>query len=110
VTCEIAVVELASAVTRAERARRTRDAEPLLRRIEANFGPDGPITLLSLRPEIALPVARRLARTYGVHALDAIHLAVATEEAAGLDPEGLVLVTRDERQATAAAAMGVAVL
>ena len=50
-----------------------------------------------------------LVRSHGLQTIDAIHLAVATQEVAALDPD-LVLVTRDERQAAAAAAMGIAVL
>jgi predicted nucleic acid-binding protein len=110
VTSEIALVELTSAVARAEQAGRVRHAEALHRRIDADCGRDGPIALLSLRPEVVLPNARGLVRSHGLHALDAIHLAVATQEAAALDPEGLVLVTRDECQAAAATAMGIALL
>lgn len=109
-TSELARVEIASGLRAASRAGRIGDWRPLLGRIDANWSADGPITLLELHPPRALRTARRLVTAQRLRTLDAIHLAVALEDAravAGDDP--FVFVTRDADQAAAAAALGLAV-
>lgn len=107
VASELARVELTSAVTAAGRARRLRRPQRLLDRFDADCGPDGPLSLLRLRPEIVLPAAVELVRNHGLRTLDGIHLAVAVEEARPLaGAAGLVFVTRDAEQARVATTLG----
>ncbi len=110
VTSELARVELASAVRAASRAGRLRKWRGLLARIDADCGEEGPLTLLALRPAVVLEPAYRLVLEHRLRTLDAVHLAVALAECPALaDGEEVVFVTRDEEQAAAAAAVGLAV-
>jgi predicted nucleic acid-binding protein len=107
VTSELARLELASAIRAAARARRLRRSPGLLARIDADHGENGPIALLRLRAAAVLPVAYNLLLEHRLRTLDAIHLAVALEECPVLaGDDDVVFVTRDERQAVAAAAVG----
>lgn len=109
VTSELAVLELAAAMAAAERARRIVDAESVMRRIDADLSGD-PVSLLALSPPTVFPLARRLIDSHPLFAVDAIHLAVALAEAPAYAAEaGVVLVTRDRRQETAARSEGLAV-
>jgi hypothetical protein len=109
VTSELASVEIASAVRAAAHSSRRLRPAPLLARIEADCGPGGPVTLLRLRAETILPVARRLVLDHRLRTLDAIHLATALDDAQLLATDGhVVLVTRDGDQARAARALGLA--
>lgn len=110
VASELARVELPSAVRAASRAGRLRRWRGLLARIDADCGEEGPLTLLALRPAVVLEPAYRLLLEHRLRTLDALHLAVALEECPALaDGEDIVLVTRDEQQAAAATAVGLAV-
>lgn len=107
---EVARVELAGAVSSAFRARRKVELEAVLRRFDLDVGGAGRVLLLALRPDVVLPRARSIVLEHPVRTLDAIHLAVALEEApivAGDEP--VLFVTRDARQAAAAAALGLEV-
>lgn len=106
VSCEIARLEVTGAVMSAARARRVRDAGTLLGRFETDIGPEGQVSLLDLDPEETLPAARRLMLEHPLRTLDAIHLAVALEEA---ETQELVFVTRDRTQAAAARRLGLTV-
>lgn len=107
VTSEITRLEFASAVSAASRAGRLRNSRLFLQRFDADCGGDGPIALLRLDPEDVFPLAYRLLSEHDLRTLDALHLAVASTSAAALaDSKSVVLVTRDARQAAAAAAMG----
>ncbi len=107
VTSELASVEIASAVRAAASSSRRFKPRPLLARIEADYGPGGPVALLRLQAETILPAARRLVLDHRLRTLDAIHLATALEDARTLTADGrVVFVTRDEDQARAARAMG----
>lgn len=109
VTSEIALVEIAAAMTAAERARRIDDAEALLSRIEEEMTGD-PVILINLDTAIVFPVARRLLVEHPIFALDALHLATALAHARMyVDDGGVILVTCDRRQADAARAEGLAV-
>ncbi|MGH2708210.1 MAG: type II toxin-antitoxin system VapC family toxin [Actinomycetota bacterium] len=109
VTSELARIELASAIRGASRAGRLPGWRELLARIDADCGEDGPITLLALRPDVVLPAAYRLVLEHRLRTLDAIHVAVAVEECPILAEGGEVaFVTRDEHQAAAAGALGLA--
>ncbi len=110
VTSELARVELASAVGAASRAGRLRRWRGLLARMDADCGAEGPVTLIALRPPVVLPAAYELVLEQRLRTLDALHLAVALRECPPLAGDGDVeLVTRDEQQAAAAKALGLAV-
>lgn len=110
VTSEVSRLELTSAVCGAERAGRIADRDEVLTRIEADCLRGGSVHLLSLRPERTFPTAQRLLLEHRLRTLDAIHLAVALEDApAFAGSEEVVLVTRDDDQAAAARALGLAV-
>jgi len=110
VTSELTRVEFASATAAACRARRLSDPCPVLDRFDLDCGDDGVIAMLRLDPEATLPLARQLVTEHPLRSLDAIHLAVAlttaTQLAAG---EPITVITRDERQAAAAQAIGLSV-
>lgn len=111
VSSEVSRLELTSAVRSAERAGRIADGDELLDWIDMDCGVDGPIQLLGLRTEPTLAAARRLLLAYPLRTMDAIHLAVALEDAPHYAGDGeVVLVTRDAGQAAAARALGLAVL
>jgi hypothetical protein len=109
VTSELARVEFASAVAAAVRAGRLSEARVVLGRFDADCGDDGPLTLLRLEPEAVLTLGYELAGDHRLRTLDAIHLAVALTDAVDLAAgEKVTVVTRDENQATAARATGLA--
>jgi len=110
VTSELARVELASAVQGAVRAHRLPDGHRLHDRIDADTSEHGRIFVAAFRPRAIVPYAQELVRQHRLRTLDAIHLAVALEDAptyAGSD--GVVLVTRDVDQAAAARSLGLVV-
>lgn len=110
VTCELARLELASAVQAAHRAGRLAGGGDVLLRIDADCGPNGSVKLLTMRPEFTFVTAHRLLLQHRLRTLDAIHLAVALDDAPALaDGEEVVFVTRDAHQAAAARALGLAV-
>lgn len=77
-----------------------------LDRFDADCSDDGPIALIRLDPEGVFPLAYRLLTEHDLRTLDALHLAVASTSATALaGPDSVVLITRDDRQATAATAM-----
>jgi len=107
VSSELTRLEFASAVSAAARSGRLRNFRLFLDRFDADCGRDGPIALLRLDPEGVFPLAYRLLMEHDVRTLDALHLAVASTSAAALaGADSVLLVTRDDRQATAAAVMG----
>ncbi len=107
VTSELTRVELASAVMAAARQGRLGQPEVVLNRFDADCADDGPVALLRLDPVPVLQLARELVRGHLVRTLDAIHLAVARTTAAELAAgEPLIVVTRDDRQAEVARALG----
>lgn len=110
VTSELARIELASAVRSAARTGRIEDAQALEQSIEVDYDVGGPLILIELDRRTVLPRAHGLVREHRLRTLDAIHLAVALEDAptfAGSDE--VVFVTRDDDQAAAARALGLAV-
>lgn len=110
VTSELTRIEFASAVTTAFRTARIEGADDVLAGFDVDCGEDGVITLLRLDPTTAFPTAHRLVADQVLRTLDAIHLAVALTDVTTLAAgEPVELVTRDERQAAAAAALGLPV-
>jgi predicted nucleic acid-binding protein len=106
-TSDLTRVELARALTAAQRAGRLYDARPVLERIEADLS-GRPILTIRLDPVRLVPRSRELVLAYPLRTLCALHLAVALSLEAWTD--GVVLVTRDADQAAAARALGLAVL
>jgi len=105
-------IEFASAMTAAKRTGRIPDAVRVLERFDDLASPDGALALIPFNPERVIPAARRMVcENYPVRTLDAVHLAVAMHDTAELTGgEPITLVTRDQRQAEAAKANGLAVL
>jgi predicted nucleic acid-binding protein len=107
---EIARVEVASAAMAAERARRVPEGRSIIDRFEVDCLPGGPFTVLALESAPVIARATELVEQHPVAALDALHLAVAVDQAQVLaEGEPLVFVTRDRRQADAARALGLRV-
>jgi predicted nucleic acid-binding protein len=110
VVSEIARVEIARAVDSAARSGRIADGPSLLDAIDAVCGDGGSIRLLSLQSDVVLPLARRYVLEYGLRTLDAIHLAVASQDCPMLSiGSDFGFVTRDDIQAAAATALGFSV-
>lgn len=110
VTSELTQGELASAATVAARTGRLSDPQIVVEGFESDCEAEGPLTLLSLDLETALSTAQRVVIQHRVRTLDAIHLAVAINDAAALaEDESVVFVTRDKTQAEAANALGMEV-
>jgi predicted nucleic acid-binding protein len=109
-TSELTRIEFASAVTAAFRAGRAEGADELLARFDVDCGDDGVITLLRLDSGRVFPTAHKLVSDHVLRTLDAIHLAVVMTDVTTLAAgEPVELVTRDQRQAASAAALGLAV-
>jgi hypothetical protein len=85
------------------------DADPVLRRIDADLS-GRPISTIRLDPATLVPRSRELVLAHHVRTLDAPHLAVALGLDAFADGDEIVLVTRDEDQASAARALGLSLL
>ncbi|MGH3665378.1 MAG: type II toxin-antitoxin system VapC family toxin [Egibacteraceae bacterium] len=110
VTSELALLEFSAAAARAHRAGRIPSAEPLRQRFADDCRPGGAILLLQLRVREVLRRANTLVRAHPLRTLDALHLAVALEDARPLAVgDALLFVTRDREQAAAAAACGLRV-
>jgi uncharacterized protein len=106
-TSELTRVELASAVYAAGRAGRIPDPAEVWGLMETDCAPGGPVSLLRLEPDEVFGLAMQLFARFPLRALDAIHLAVAQTTAAELaGHEPIVLISRDDRQRAAAAALG----
>lgn len=110
VTSELSRVEVASAVVRAARGGRLLSSETVLAQVEADFDADGPLRPIAFRSAVVLKAAYELVVEHELRALDAIHLAVALEECPAIaGGDDVVFVTRDDEQAAAARALGLAV-
>ncbi|WP_217915440.1 type II toxin-antitoxin system VapC family toxin [Miltoncostaea marina] len=110
-TSALAELELTSAMRAAHRAGRLADPDAMLDQIAADASAEGPLILLALDPLRALPRAQELCDRHPLRALDALHLAVALDDASRIaGPGGLAFATCDRAQAEAARAEGLAVL
>lgn len=110
VSSEISSLEFRSAIRAAARSGRISDAELVLAAFKLDCAGDGPTKLLAIEPEAVFGRAADLIDEHPLRTLDAIHLAVAIEESVIVAPDDdLVFVTRDDRQAEAARAEGLAV-
>ena len=110
VVSEVARVEVVSAFAAASRAGRIDDSADLIARFEADCTHGGPINLLALRPGSVTERAAQLTRSHRLRTQDAIHLAVAIEDARALaGEEELIFATRDAAQSQAATELGLKV-
>lgn len=100
---ELVHVELARALKNAERGGRISNAEAILGVVDTDLARS--VSLIDLEPATVLPSARELVLGHRLGTLDAIHLAVALDEARRAD-EPITFVTRDADQAAAARALG----
>lgn len=96
-------MEFSSTVRRARETGRLRLWQQTLERFDLDCDTDGPLTLVELEGRAVILRACEIVLEHPLRALDAIHLAVALEEQVD------AFVTRDARQAQAAAALGLAV-
>ncbi len=108
VSTELVRAEVASAIAAAARAARI-PSSVMTSRFEADCAPGGPIQLLSFESGRVLDRAVRLVEEHQLRAMDAIHLAVALEQALPLaQGEPIAFLTGDRRRAAAAKALGFA--
>jgi uncharacterized protein len=85
-------------------------ASDLLTRIDADLSEHGAISPIELRAAVVFPAAYRFVLDHRLRTLDAIHLAVCTEECPELaGDDEIIFVTRDSGQARAARALGLTV-
>lgn len=71
-------IEVSGALVRAARAgRQPTDAAPLLALLDADLGPDGPVTVLTSEQTAIETEALALVRAHGIRAMDSWHLVVA---------------------------------
>ena len=106
-TSQLATVEVASACMAAERGGRIDDAGFLTDAFRSLCGPGGRIRLLDLAPTVSFAKACSLMQEHRLHALDAIHVAVALTDVVPLAAgEPVRFLTRDRAQAQAARSLG----
>jgi predicted nucleic acid-binding protein len=111
VVSEVVRAEVASAVWAASRAGRIADGDVVISRFDTDCAEGGPVKLLALRSGPVIDRAVQLIREHRLRSLDAIHLAVALEDARWLaGEEGLVFATCDQAQSRAAIALGLRVV
>lgn len=102
VTWSLTLVEMTSAIRAAERAGRVRDADRLVAGVALDMVLGRVIPLVS-DPHRLVDRAQDLCDRHPLRAMDAIHLAVALEDAGDAMPNAdVVFLTRDMTQATAA--------
>jgi predicted nucleic acid-binding protein len=106
VTCELTDVELGSAFARAWRAGRIDEAgaSARLEVYEAHTADGGPLGIVPVTHDTLL-MARSFVLRTSIRTIDAVHLAAARILADGCKDE-VVILTRDNRQGAAAAALG----
>ena len=100
-------IEISGALVRAARAGRG-DEEGLLASLDADLGPEGPVTVVAAAQDEVEAGALPLVRTYAIRALDAWHLATARLVLPSLaEPDEVTgFATRDEAQAAVATVLG----
>jgi len=109
VTWALTLVEMTSAIRAAERAGRVRDADRLVAGVALDMVL-GRVIPLTGDPHRLVDRAQDLCDRHPLRAMDAIHLAVALEDAVDALPDAeVVLLTRDAAQADAARSEGLRV-
>ncbi|HEV3359652.1 MAG TPA: type II toxin-antitoxin system VapC family toxin [Pseudonocardiaceae bacterium] len=111
VTSQLSVVEFGSAMARAHRANRIAKPEDKMAEFVADCSDQGVFNVVAITSKTILPLAQKLVMDHHLGALDAVHLSTALIEAIAVSGgDNVAMVTRDERQATAAKACGLRVL
>ncbi|MFI6450747.1 type II toxin-antitoxin system VapC family toxin [Streptosporangium amethystogenes] len=109
VTGTLTVVEVTGVLVRASRCKRLLELDGRLAVLTADLGENGPVTLLSVPRNTVERRAVEIVYSYGLRALDAIHLATAELAAVPLLEEAgdkLGFASCDTAQSEAAAALG----
>jgi uncharacterized protein len=106
-------VEASGALVRAARAGRANggpDEPGLLALLDADLGPDGPVTVVGAPQDEVEREALRIVREHGLRAMDAWHLAVARLTLPTLveSGEAMAFAARDESQRAVADLLGFA--
>jgi len=102
-------IEVSAAIVRAARSGRRVTPTASLAELDADLRPDGGrVKVLSVSEELIEPKALELARTHGLRALDAFHVALASIAIPLLADRGepLGFASRDGEQAAVAASLG----
>jgi len=100
-------VEVSGALVRAARSGRANEVD-LLALLDADLGPEGPVTVVSAPQEAIEEHALRLVRKHALRAMDAWHLATAelTIRTLAEPGEQIGFASRDEAQSAVAVLMG----
>ncbi len=100
-------VEVSGALVRAARHGRGKEAD-LLAVLDADLGPDGPVTVVSASQETVEERALVLVREHALRAMDARHLATAALTLPILAEPGeeVGFASRDDAQSAVASGMG----
>ncbi|HEY2665877.1 MAG TPA: type II toxin-antitoxin system VapC family toxin [Actinomycetota bacterium] len=100
-------VEVSGALVRAARTGRGGEAD-LLALLDADLGPEGPVTVVSASQESVEEQALTLVRQHALRAMDAWHLATAalTIKTLAEPGEEIGFASRDEAQSKVASLMG----
>jgi predicted nucleic acid-binding protein len=107
-------IEVSAALVRAARAGRSHqrraDEEGLLTLLDADIGPEGPVTVLRAPQERVEDEALKIVRAHGLRAMDAWHLAVAKLTLPMLAEPGeeMAFASRDKAQTATAELLGFA--
>lgn len=103
-------IEVSAAIVRAARGSRPVPVERKLAVLDADLRPDGRVAVISAATELIEATALDVARTHGLRALDALHVALASIVLPRLADKGepLGFASRDGDQATVAASLGFA--
>jgi uncharacterized protein len=106
----LTVIEVNSALIRADRANRVSDLDRVLRAFNDDIAPDGAVTVITAEQTLIENSALAIVRRFGIRTLDAWHLAVADLSARQLagDDEPVAFASRDQGQRAAADALGFA--
>jgi uncharacterized protein len=101
-------IEVSAAIVRAARGGRKVIPSEALDELDRDLRPDGRIWVLSAPPEQVEARALELAREYGLRALDALHVALASIAIPPLADRGepLGFASRDGEQAVVAQQLG----
>lgn len=108
VTSTLTIIEVTSALVRADRAQRIADLEGTLVAFHADTGAGGPVTVIAGEQMTVESSARQIVREHGLRTLDALHVAAADLYARPLagDDEELGFASRQAAQRKVATELG----
>ena len=108
VTGPLTRIEVSAAIVRAARSGRVVPVERKLAVLDADLRPEGRIVVISAPADQVQAKALDLARTHGLRALDAMHVALASISMPSLAHRGepLAFASRDGDQAAVAESLG----